>query len=320
MAGIVRVLFVLGLLVVVSSAAFALDEKIVVPTRTLSDEDFLKGNEEAGQPVEITGTLAGPDAEERLPVVILLHGTDGPRSGAAWNWRLFLESIGVASFRLDSYTGRGIEKANSQQSLFGQFSQIYDTYRAIEALAEHPKIDANRIAVMGFSRGGHAALYTAMTRFQKAYGPKQGKITAHLPFYPACNFELIGQFELSGAPIREFHGAEDDWVPAAPCRAYIDRLAAAGYDAHMTEYPGVLHSFDNTTMPARNSSESWQTSRNCIRREENGQLINPETGKPFSYEDACVEYGPSVQYNDDATTKAQTAVKAFLLEEAFKLK
>ncbi|MDW9775137.1 alpha/beta hydrolase fold domain-containing protein [Sinorhizobium meliloti] len=319
MAGIVRLLLVLELLLF-SATAFALDEKIVVQTRTLSEHDFLTGKEQAGQPVEITGTLAGPDTDERLPVVILLHGTDGPRSGAAWNWRLFLESIGVASFRLDSYTGRGIESADSQQELFGQFTQIYDTYRAMEALAEHPKIDANRIAVMGFSRGGHAALYSAMTRFQNAHGPKQGKLIAHLAFYPACNFELVGQFELSGAPIREFHGAEDDWTPAAPCRAYIDRLAAGGYDAQMSEFPGVLHSFDNTSIPARNWSASWQTSRKCLRREENGRLVNPETGKPFSYADACVEYGPSVQYNDGATAKAQATVEAFLLGDAFKLK
>ena len=38
--------------------------------------------------------------------------------------------------------------------------------------------------------------------------------------------------------------AGDNWTLAGPCRAYINRLAEAGYDAVMTEYPGVGHAFD----------------------------------------------------------------------------
>lgn len=184
----------------------------------------------------------------------------------------------------------------------------------MEVLAAHPKIDGSRVAVMGFSRGGNTALYSVLARFQKSFGPKEGRIVAHLPFYPACNFELVGQLDVASAPIREFHGADDDWTLAASCRAYIDRLADAGHDAQMTIYPSALHAFDSPRNPARHADSSWQTSRNCLRREEDGRLINAATGKPFTYADAGVEYGPSAQYNDAAATAAQVAVKAFLTE------
>lgn len=167
---------------------------------------------------------------------------------------------------------------------------------------------------MGFSRGGTAALYSAMTRFQVAFGPEQAQIVAHISFYPGCNLELVDELDVSEAPIRSFHGADDDWTPAAPCRAYFDRLAEAGADAVMTEYPGALHNFDSPSNPARHADPENMTSRNCMRREENGRLINAATGQPFTYQDACVEYGPATQYNDAAATAAKEAVASFLEE------
>lgn len=297
-----------------ASVASAADEAVEVNSRTLTDEDFLQGNMTAGTPVTLTGNLSGPESAERLPVVILLHGTDGPGSGAVWGWEGFLNRIGIATLSLDSYTARNLTQASSDQSLFGQFTQIYDAYRAADALADHPRIDGSRVALMGFSRGGNAALYSAMMRFQKSFGPSKAHIVAHLPFYPACNFQLVGELEVADAPIREFHGSDDDWTLARTCRDYIDRLAAAGSDATMTEYKGALRAFDSPRNPARFTDSDNQTSRNCMRKEVDGKLLNAATGRPFSYSDACVEFGPSSQYNDPAATAAQAAVKAFLNE------
>ena len=116
---------------------------------------------------------------------------------------------------------------------------------------------------------------------------------------------------------REFHGAADDWTPAAPCRAYIARLKAVGADAQMTEYPGALHAFDSVGSPAFFTDPASQTSRNCVRAEDNSVLINTATGGAFSYSDACVEFGPTMQYNDIAASAAQKAVKT-ILDDVFK--
>lgn len=296
------------------SPALALDETVSIPSRAISDQEFLREDDTAAAPVTVTGQLTGPDSDTPSPVVILLHGTDGPRSGAANGWRAFLNQNGVTTLRLDSYTGRGLDQASSDQGSFGQFAQIYDVYRAADALADDPRIDASRIVVMGFSRGGNAALYSALTRFQDAFGPQRAEIVAHLPFYPACNFELEGELEVTDAPIRLFHGSEDDWTLVAPCRTYIERLANAGADAVLTEYAGARHGFDNPANPALYRDRDNQTSRNCQRREEDGQLLNAATGEPFTYEDACVEYGPSSQYDDAAARAAQAAVVALLAE------
>jgi len=45
-------------------------------------------------------------------------------------------------------------------------------------------------------------------------------------------------------PIRLFHGDADDWVAIGPCRAYVQRLKAAGADATLTEFPDAVHAYD----------------------------------------------------------------------------
>ena len=61
-----------------------------------------------------------------------------------------------------------------------------------------------------------------------------------------------------------------------------------------------------------------QNMSKCQRREEDGKIINMETGKPFTYNDACVKHGATVGYDKAATAAAQAAVKEFL-SEVFRL-
>lgn len=292
--------------------AGAFEEKIDVPSRTPTEEQFLRGDASAAPELRLQATLSGPDSDGKLPVVILMHGTDGPGSGAVWAWSRYLNGIGVAALSLDSYTARNLANASADQASFPQFVQIYDAYRSVEILAKHERVDPSAIMIMGFSRGGTAALYAAMTRFHDTFGPTAGRIIAYFPFYPACNFKLEREDSIAPAIIRQFHGTADDWTPLAPCEDYIGRLAKAGHDATITAFPGALHGFDNPRNPALYADADWQTSRNCMRIEKDGKLLNAATGEPFSYTDACVEYGPSVQYNDKAATAAQQAVKGII--------
>ena len=287
-------------------------ETLTIPTRTLTDEAFLASDDAAGEPASITGRLTLPGDAPSYPVVVLLHGADGPQSGASYTWEGYLPTIGVATLALDSYTRRGLSFVFLDQNSFGQFPQTYDAFLAVEALATPPRIDPDYIAVMGFSRGAQAAMFTAMTRFQDALGPETGSIAAHIAFYPTCNVELLGETEVGPAPLRMFHGGDDDWNWPAPCRAFAERLAAAGGDAVLTEYPGARHGFDNEFAANLEVVSGALSSRACRRVEVEGRIVNAATGEPFSYADACVARGASVQYDAAAASAARAAVTTLL--------
>jgi hypothetical protein len=78
-----------------------------VQTVTLTDEQFLMGSKQS-PPVVIAGELRIPrPGTDRLPAVVLLHGAGGISANIDL-WAQELNAIGVATFALDSYTGRGI--------------------------------------------------------------------------------------------------------------------------------------------------------------------------------------------------------------------
>lgn len=294
----------------------AIDEEVAVASRTMTDRDFLRGDRQAGVPVVITGALHIPAAtrDGPAPLVILLHGSDGPRSGAAWAWSQDIWRQGFATLRLDSFTARGATDVSTDQNQFGQFTQTYDVYRAIEAVAADPRIDANRVVVMGFSRGGTATLLSAMRRFEEAHGPGDLSIAGHLSFYPVCNFQLGRDTEITPAPIRVFHGDADDWTSAERCEQQVERLATAGADIRITVFPGARHAFDNPMNPSLFSLPDAQSSFACLRREVDHELINPQTGRVFDYADACVRRGTTIRYDEAASTAARAAVAAFLAD------
>jgi dienelactone hydrolase len=289
-----------------------------IETLTLSDEQFLLGDKN-GKATTIAGELRLPQgASGRLPAVVLLHGSGGVGPGPEF-WAKEFNEMGIASYVLDSLTGRGIVSTSANQALLGRLNMILDAYRAFDMLASHARIDPARIAVMGFSRGGQSTLYAAMTRFQDMWDPR-AKFAAYIPLYASCSMTFIGDTDVSPVPIRQFHGQADDYVTVAPCRPYFERLRAAGRDAKLTEYPDAHHAYDNPLGPKTPTvARGSQSTKECVLKEEpRGVIVNAQTGQPFTYKDACVKLDPHIGYNEAAATATRKEVKA-LLRTVFKL-
>ncbi len=283
---------------------------------TLSDGQFLKGDA-AGQPVTLGGALRFPQTATgaKIPAVILVHGSGGVSPGVD-AWQFALNRAGIATFVIDSFSSRGLTSVSTNQALLGRFNMTLDTFRAWETLAKHPRIDPERIAIIGYSRGGSAVIYSTLRRFQKQWSP-DFRVAATIAMYPSCFDHIDGDEDVVG-PIREYHGDLDDYASTQKCKAWIGRLKNAGKDVASTEYKDAAHSFDMPTgvpAPATSVNKGSQSQRDCAVVEKAGELVNEATGQPFTYKDACVALDPHSNYNAAATEKTRAEVFALFGEK-----
>jgi dienelactone hydrolase len=255
--------------------------------------------------------IPGPPGT-KVPAVILVHGSGGI-SGATDAWARELNSMGVAAFILDTFSGRGIVSTVTDQSQLNSLAMMVDAYRALGMLAAHARIDPARIAIMGFSKGAVASVYSANERFRKMYAPAGAQFAAHIGLYTPCNVEYRDDDRTTGKPIRLFHGLADDYVAIGPCRTYVARLKKAGADVQLTELADAHHAYDNPAIAVPTAFPANQTTRNCTLREsDGGRIVNAKTGKPYDLSDPCVEKGPHVGYNAAAHRATITGVREFL--------
>jgi dienelactone hydrolase len=294
-------------------------EIYAIPSLTLSDQQFLAGDTN-GKAVTVAGEFRVAQGTGRLPVVVLMHGSSGV--GAATEaWVHSFNAMGISTFVIDGFTGRGLTVVGPNQALLGRLNLILDIYRSLDILAKHPRVDPERIVLMGFSRGGQAALYASLDRFNKTWNKSGAQFAGYIPFYPDCSTSYVTDTEVAARPIRIFHGTPDDYNPVASCKAYVARLQEAKRDVALTEYPDSAHGFDAGLLGLSTVSVSAnaQTARNChIREGEGGVLINADTQAPFGYKDACIELNPHVGGNPATAEAARKAVTDFL-QVLFKL-
>lgn len=294
-----------------SPAATARIEIHHFTTMTVTDKEFLTGGK-GGIPARIAGELRLPSGTGLVPAVTLIHGSAGVGANVD-RWAKELNGIGVAAFLLDCFTGRGIVQTITGQSKLGHLAMIVDAYRALELLSKHARIDASRIAIMGFSKGGFVALYASLKRFQRMHGTAGREFAAYIAFYPPCNTTYVDDEEVSDRPIRLFHGTGDDYVSIEPCRRYVERLHRRGKDVQLTEYQGARHVFDNPMYsPAFVLPDAVTTNRCLLEERREGQIVNVATNQPFSQRDGCVSRGATLGYDATATGEATRAVKAFV--------
>jgi len=275
-----------------------------------------------GKAITITGELFLPPGGARVPAMIIHHGSGGVSDQRERGYARELVKLGVAALVLDSFTGRGVASTVSDQAAVSTNDMLGDAFAALKVLAGHARIDAARVGIVGFSKGGSVALLAAHeARAGKAL-PAGLRFALHVPFYPACVTHHYKP-KTTGAPIYLLLAGADTYVGVAPCQEYAAALKAEGARIETTVFPGAMHGFDGGSAYKIAQGENYSR---CIFaqqpdgtwKERTGSLTtNNASGKPIeaAYKQAlakCRTYGVSGGPNPAAKTKAMTDLKAYV--------
>lgn len=185
--------------------------------------------------VTLEGQLLFPaEKTGRLPVVVLAHGSGGRGPGQD-QWAEYLRELGYATFIIDYFGPRGIRWDSDFQP-----TPLTDAIDALRLLQTHPRVDAQRIAIVGFSRGAHLAYEAANRGKLMAQEPRYA---AHVALYPNCSALGVDAAGLS-APVLMLIGERDELSPAAQCQALAERAREKGAKFTLKVYPGAYHAWD----------------------------------------------------------------------------
>lgn len=262
-----------------------------------------------GEPETLSGTLYFPEGKGAgpFPAMVLAHGCGGPGNADA-GWAAALREWGYATFVLDSFRGRKLREVCTNAAALTGVQRVPDAYGALRVLATHPRVDAKRIALMGFSHGGILTVAAATVWARDAYLARDTPgFRAFFPFYPYCNTKYPEVEKLS-APMRVHVGALDDWTPAPPCEEMVKRARAAGQDADIASYEGAHHSFDNLGVPVTRSG-MVQNFGKCFFSAPT--ILGPFKGQPIA---ECRTLGATLGLNPRAMEEARANVRRQLEE------
>jgi dienelactone hydrolase len=238
--------FLLILLLLTVGALPAPAEVITFKSYTPASERPLLTRTYPRDPVTISGTLSLPAENSpysragKVPAVILMHGTGGIMRDRepAWAQRL----------NVDSFDGRGVKAPNYAGSAdhIATVAHVVDAYQALLVLAHRPEIDASRIVVMGFSRGGEVALTSMFDRFRLgALDDPTLRFAGHIAFYPYCAVHYRGR-SVTTAPLLMLLGGADDMSSPEACGRQAEWLGTRTSVRTIT-FPGANHDFDRST-------------------------------------------------------------------------
>lgn len=187
----------------------------------------------------LLGRIALPEGTGPAPAVLVMSnahgiGAQAPRAARA------LAALGYVAVVTDMYGGGALypDPASAGEPFMAVFSNpALIRARAVawfEATAAHPRVDAGRIAAIGYCFGGRCVLELARSAVPvRAVASYHGLLTTPDPAAPGS---IAGE-------VAAWCGGRDPYAPEADIAAFRAEMAAAGARLQLTTFSHTGHGF-----------------------------------------------------------------------------
>ena len=250
---------------------------------------------------------------------MVVHSIAGYIEANEGRYAAELRKAGFATLTYDSFAARGTSGVALSRSGPGLWpSGVADAYAALRLLAGHPRIDANRIAIAGFSYGGEVAHLAAFERLRAALDPGQPRFAAHVAYYPAGVFGAIAEpAAYTGSPILMLLGEKDDNLPVAKIEGYLAYARAVGSPApiEVARYPDAYHAWTVPSLTTLRFYAEYASTKQCplilLGSERPALLLEgqPTPFDPGSF-GACMAKAPGYTMLYDEAARARSSAES----------
>jgi dienelactone hydrolase/uncharacterized membrane protein len=321
----------LVLFAVIATAAFAIPRvqglarepgsvELIFQSASYADFRQLQSREAPTATITVAATLNFPEeAKDRYPAIVVVHTIAGYLDANEGRYAAELRKAGFATLTYDSFAARrttGLALSRSGPGLWP--SGVADAYAALRLLAGHPRIDAGRVAIAGFSYGGEVAHLAALEQFHAVFNPGQTRFAAHVAYYPAGVFGAIAEpGAYTGSPILMLLGERDDNLPVAKIESYLAyaKAARSPVPIEVVTYPDAYHAWTVPSLTTLRFYPEYGSTKKC-------PLILLGSGRPALLVDgqltpfdpgsfgACMGQAPGYSMVYDAAVGARSTAES----------
>jgi dienelactone hydrolase len=211
------------------------------------------------------------------------HGSGGLKPEKQINkyGKSFLEN-GIGYFYIDHFAPRYAVSTVGNQAKVTGTSMTADVFKILETLSSHPKVDPKRIGIIGWSKGGGVALYSAMKPYRDGVLGSDMKFALHVALYPPCIFDW--KMKPTGAPMRMILAEKETWTGLKGCISTAKRYKGQGLDVEAILLPGAYHGFDSwgeRDAGVRDNKKAWGYGKCDLVGNEDGSITDRLSGLSY---------------------------------------
>lgn len=201
-------------------------------------------------PFEVGGYLSLPEGNDRVPGIVVAEGLGGLKKSREFTYGRKLARAGYATLIPDSFAARGKKDAiHTWRALAVTEAQMLaDAFAALHTLAAHPRVDPNRIGIVGFSYGGMTSVLSAYVQLQQLFSSAMGEqalpFAAHASYY-GCSVPRLDDPRTTGKPAMILLGEKDRNVSVERWKHIARDLERGGSPVNFTVFPGTYHQWDS---------------------------------------------------------------------------